>query len=149
MASTISAARAALHALLAANIYPGAAPQVTFGPPDAYEQSEVVALLGVDAPDEEPAVIGGTRPREERFVVVVAVKAHDPSGTAATVDARGWALMDEIREVVYANQTLSGALTAAGWARIASQTSGGARPAEGGGWVYFGETRVACRARIT
>lgn len=150
MASTISAARAALHALLAANTYPGAVPQVTFGRPDVYEEPEVIALLGVEAPDEEPAVIGGPKPREERFTIVVAVKAHDPAGTAATVDARGWALMDEVREVVYANQTLSGALSAPGWARIGSQTSEeGAQPAEGGGWVLFGKVRVACRARLT
>lgn len=149
MASTISAARAALHALLAANTYPGAVPQVTFGPPDAYEEPEIIALLGVDAPDEEPAVIGGPKPREERFVIIVGVKAHDPAGTAATVDARGWALMDEVREVVYANQTLSGTLTAPGWARIESQTSVGAQPAEGGGWILLGKVRVACRARLT
>lgn len=150
MASTISAARAALHALLVANTYPGTKPQVTFGPPDAYEDHEVVALLGVEAPDEEPAVIGGPKPREERFVIVVGIKAHDPAGTAGTVDARGWVLMDEVREVVYANQTLSGALSAPGWARVASQTSEhGAQPAEGGGWVFFGKVRVACRARLT
>lgn len=148
MASRISAARAALHAILAANTWPGAVPQVTFGRPDAYEEPEVVAMLGVETPDEEPAVIGGPKPREEQFVIIVAVKAHDPAGTAATVDGRGWALMDEIRELVYANETLSGALTAPGWARIASQTSEGAQPAEGGGWVFFGRTRVACRARI-
>lgn len=149
MASTISAARAALFALLTANTYPGAAPQVTFGPPDAYEEPEVVALLGVEAPDEEPAVIGGPKPREERFVIVVAVKAHDPAGTAQAVDLRGWALADEVREVVYANQTLSGALSAPGWARIESQTSDGAQPAEGGGFVCFVTVRVACRARLT
>lgn len=149
MASTISAARAALYALLAANTYPGAVPQVTFGLPAAYEEPEVVALLGVEAPEEAPAVIGGPKPREERFTLVVAVKAHDPAGTAGTVDARGWVLMDEVREVVYANQTLSGALTAPGWARIESQTSDGAQPAEGGGWVLFGQVRVACRARLT
>jgi hypothetical protein len=148
MASTISAARAGLHALLDAHTWPAPRPQVTFGSPDAYEESEVVAMLGVETPDEEPAVIGGNKPREEQFVIVVAVKAHDPAGTAATVDARGWALMDEVREVVYADQTLAGALTGASWARIASQTSVGAQPADGGGWVYFGQTRVACRARI-
>lgn len=150
MASTISAARAALYALLVANTYPGSRPQVNFGPPDVYEEHDVVALLGVEAPDEEPAVIGGPKPREERFTIVVAVKAHDPAGTAATVDARGWVLMDEVRDVVYANQTLSGALSAPGWVRVGSQTSeDGAQPAEGGGWVFFGKVRVACRARLT
>jgi hypothetical protein len=147
MASTISAARAALYALLAANTYPGAVPQVTFGPPDAYEEPEVIAMLGVESPDEEPAVIGGPRPREEQFVIVVGVKAHDPAGTATTVDARCWALADEVREVVYANQSLTNTLTT-GWARIASQTSDGAQPAEGGGWVAFCTVKVLCRARV-
>ena len=148
MASTISAARAALFALLDAHAYPGAAPQVTFGPPADYEQQEVVAMRGVESPDEEPAVIGGPRPRNEQFVIIVDVKAHDPAGTAASVDARGWALMDEVREVVYADADLSGSLGTAGWARIASQTSDGALSAEGGGWVFFGTVRILCQARI-
>lgn len=148
MASTVSAARAALHALLVAHSYPGAVPQVTFGPPDAYEEPEVVALLGVESPDEEPAVLGGPRPRDEFFVLIVGVKAHDPAGTATSVDARGWALADEVREVVYANQTLTSSLTAPGWARVESQTSDGAQPAEGGGWVCFVKVRIFCRSRI-
>lgn len=147
MASTISAARAALFALLDANTYPGARPQVNFGAPDAYEEAEVVAMLGVEAPDEEPAVIGGPKPRNEEFTIVVGVKAHDPAGTAATVDARGWVLADEVREIVYANQTLTSTLST-GWARIASQTSEGAQPAEGGGWVCFVQVRVLCRSRV-
>jgi hypothetical protein len=148
VASTISAARGALYDLLAAAAGLSGV-QVTFGMPSAYEEQEVVALMGVEAPDEEPAVIGGARPRDEVFTIVVAVKAHDPAAdTAQTVDARCWALADEVREVVYANQTLSGALSQPGWARIVSQTSAGAMPAEGGGWVAFAEIRVLSRARI-
>lgn len=148
MASTISAARAALFALLNANVYPGARPQVTFGPPDAYEEPEVVAMLGVEAADEDSAVFGDVTPRDEAFTIVVAVKAHDPAGTASSVDARCWALADEVREVVYANQTLTGSLTAPGWARITSQTSDGAQQAEGGGWIAFCQVRVLCRAGV-
>lgn len=148
MASTISAAHAALYALLAANTYPGAQPQVTYGPPDAYEEPEVVAMLGVEAPAEDPAVIGGARPRDEVFVIVIGVKAHDPAGTAQTVFTRCMALADEVREVVYANQTLTGSLTAPGWARIESQTTDFAQQADGGGWVAFARVRVLCRARI-
>lgn len=147
MASTISAARAALYALLVAE-EALAGVQVTFGPPDAYEEQEVVALLGVETPDEDPATIGGARPREETFVLVVAVKVHGPSDDALTVDARGWALLDIVRSTVYANQTLAGALSQPGWARVASQTSDAVVPVEDGGWVFFGEVRVLCRARV-
>lgn len=147
MASTISAARSALFTLLEANTWPGAAPQVTFGPPDAYEEPEVVALLGVVNPEEDIAVFGGPRPRDERFILVVATKAHDPAGTAAAVDARGWVLADEVRRIVYANQTLTDTLTS-GWARIQSQTSEGALPVEGGGWLCIVRVAVLCQARV-
>lgn len=149
MASTISAARAALHALLAANTYPGTQPQVTFGPPDAYEEPEVVAMLGVESADEDPAFFGEAGSRDEVFVIVVGVKAHDPAGTAASADARCWVLADEVREVVYANQTLTSTLSAPGYARISSQTGDGPVPAEGGGWVAFCAVRVLCKAGIT
>lgn len=149
MASTISAARSALYDLLAARSWTGGTPQVEFGAPGGYEEQEVVALLGVEAPDEEPGVIGGPKPRDETFILVVAVKAHDPAAsTGQTVDARCFSLMDQVRTVVYANPTLSASLGTPGWARIASQTTEGALRAEGGGWVMFGEVRVACRTRI-
>lgn len=148
MASSISAARVALYDLLAAaGGLTGV--QVAFGAPDAYEAQEVVALTGVESPDEEPAVIGGPRPRDESFVLLVAVKAHDPSATTGqSVDARCFALMDVVRSTVYANQTLTATLTSPGWARIQSQTTEGAQPAEGGGFVMFGQVAVLCRSRI-
>lgn len=149
MASTISAARAALYALLAANTYPGAQPQVTFGPPDAYEEPEVVALLGVESADEDPVFFGEAGSRDEAFTIVVAIKAHDAAASAQTVDARCWALADEVREVVYANQTLSGTLSGPGYARVSSQTGDGPIVAEGGGWVAFCAVRVLCKAGIT
>lgn len=149
MASTISAARSALYTLLAANTYPGAQPQITFGPPDAYEEQEVVALMGVEAADENLAVFGTTGSRDEVFTIVVAIKVHNPGGTAQVVDARCWELADEVREVVYANQTLSGSLTSPGTARVSSQTGEGAQPVEGSGWVAFCAVRVLCSAGIT
>lgn len=149
MASSISAARASLFSLLSARAWPAPAPQVTFGAPAAYEDQEVVALLGIEASDEENAVMGGARPRDEEFTIVVAVKVHDPAAdTAAAVDARGWVLADGVRDTVYTNLTLGSALTPSGWARVASQTSAGAQSAEGGGWVIFIEVRVLCRARV-
>lgn len=150
MASAISAARQALYTLLAANTYPGAVPQVTYGLPAAYEDQEVVALMGVEVATEELAFFGTTGSRDEAFTIVVAIKAFDPAAdTAQVVDARCWVLADEVREVVYANQTLSGSLTAPGSARVSSQTGDGAQPVEGGGWVAFCEVRVLCQAGVT
>jgi hypothetical protein len=148
MASTISAARAALYALLAANTYPGAAPQVTFGPPDAYEEPEVIAMLGVESPDEEAAALGAQR-REEIYGLVVGVKAHDPAGTAATVDARGFALADSVRAAVHATTTGRTLSSTVRTAEIARQTTDGVQPADGGGWVIFIRLLVECRQRIT
>jgi len=148
MASSISNARSSLYTLLAAHSFPGNPVQVTFGAPSAYEDQEVVALMGVEAGDEDDAVIGGARPRDEEFTIVIGVKVHGPTDDAATVDVRGWLLADEVREVVYANRSLGAALTPSGWARVSSQTSVGAQSAEGGGWVIFLEVRVLCRARV-
>ncbi len=148
MASTISAARAALFALLDANTYPGARPQVTFGPPDAYEEPEVVAMLGVESPDEEAAALGAQR-REEVYVLVVGVKAHDPAGTAAVVDARGFALADSVRATVHATTTGRTLSNTVRTAEVIRQTTVGAQPAEGSGWVIFLQLAIECRQRIT
>lgn len=149
MASTIAGARQALYDALAAHVFPGTAPQVEFGSPLAYEEQEVVALMGVEAPDEDEAVFGGPRPRDEQFTLVVTVKVHDPAAeSGSVVDARGFELADEVRDVVYADQSLSGALGTAGWARVESQTTEGAQPANGGGWFMFIDVRVRCRARV-
>ena len=149
MSSAISAARSSLYTLLAAHSFPGNPVQVTFGAPSAYEDQEVVALMGVEAGDEDDAVIGGARPRDEEFTLLVKVKVHDPAmASAGTVDARGWVLADEVREVVYADRTLAGALAPAGWALVSSQTSDGALSADGGGFVIFVDVRIRCKARV-
>ncbi len=148
MASTISAARAALFALLDANTYPGARPQITFGPPDAYEEPEVVAMLGVESPDEEAAALGAQR-REEVYVLIVGVKAHDPAGTAASVDARGFALADSVRSTIHATNTSRTLTNNVRSAEVIRQATDGVQPAEGGGWVIFLRLAVQCRQRIT
>lgn len=145
MASSISAARAALHDRLAASAGLVGV-QVVFGVPDAYEEQEVVAMLGVGPTDEDPATLG--RPTtDERFTIRVACKVHDPAAkTGAQVDARCFAIADVIREVVADNRTLGGVVVMAG---VSGQDSDGAVPAKGGGWVCFNTVSIACRARIT
>lgn len=149
MASSIAAARLALHTLLAAHTWPGATPQVTFGAPDAYEEQEVVALLGVQDPDEEFAALGAGR-KAESYVLEVAVKAHDPgAANAQTVDTRCFALAEAVRVVINANPNFAGAVpTTVLPAQVVSQTSVGAQPAEGGGWVCFCRILVRCQTRI-
>lgn len=149
MASSIAGARLALHALLDAHTWPGTKPQVTFGAPDAHEEQEVVALLGIQDPDEEFAALGAQR-RAESYVLEVGVKAHDPGATAQTVDTRGFALAEGVRVVVGANPTFAGAppITVLP-AEVISQTSDGAQAAEGGGFVIFLKLLVRCQTRIT
>ena len=149
MASTIAAARAALHALLAAAAWPAPTPQVTFGAPDAYEDQQVVSLLGVQDPSEEFAALGAQR-RAESYLLEVGVKAHDPGATAQVVDARAFAYADTVRGVVSANPTFAGAPPATVLpAEVISQTSDGAQAAEGGGWVCFIRLLVRCQTRIS
>jgi hypothetical protein len=149
MASSIASARLALHALLAAHTWPGNPPQVTFGAPDAYEEQEVVALLGLRDADEEFAALGAHR-RAESYILEVGVKAHDPgAANAEAVDGRCFALADEVRAVVNANPNFAGAspITVLP-AEVISQTSDGAQAAEGGGWVAFCVLAVRCQTRI-
>lgn len=146
MATTIKPARANLHAALAAHTpFTGDDVQVTFGLPADHEEQEVVALGGIEDPDEEDAALGAQR-KEEAYVLLVLIKAHDPTGDAVSVDGRGFDLADEVRAVVHADRTLGGAV------RDASATgtrTDGARAAEGGGWVIFLTVAITCRARIT
>ena len=148
MASTISASWTALYDLLvAAQATTLAGVQVTAGPPMEYEAQEVVALMGWGRPDEDAAIIGGNAPREERYQIEVAIKAHDPSGTALTVVARLLAIADAVRDVVKANKRLTGEVMCAVVAR-----EGKIVPAlnEDGtatqGWVSFDTMQVECWA---
>lgn len=144
MASSISAARTALHDILAS--HSGLAGiQVSFGPPDAYEQNEVVALLGIESAEEEDAAVGAQR-TEERYELVVRVKVYTPDGTAEEADVRGFLLADEVRAAVNQNHTLNSAVR---WATVRSQSSEGALPADPSGWVIFLDLRVRCSQRIT
>lgn len=149
MPSSIASARLALHALLVAHTWPGAKPQVTFGAPDAYEEQEVVALLGVQDPDEEFAALGAQR-KAESYDLEVGVKAHDPGAVnAQTVDTRAFALAEAVRVVVNTNPTFAGAppITVLP-AQVISQTSVGAQAAEGGGWICVIRLLVRCQTRV-
>ena len=149
MASTIAAARVSLYDLLAAATWPAPTPQVTFGAPDAYEDQQVVSLLGVQDPGEEFAALGAQR-RAESYLLEVGVKAHDPGATAQTVDTRAFAYADTVRGVVADNPTFAGPPPATVLpAEVISQTSDGAQAAEGGGWVCFIRLLVRCQTRIT
>ena len=128
---------------------------VKFGYPLGYEEQEVVALGGVEDTSEEPAALGGQR-HEETYTLLVEIKVYDPAGEADDVDQRGWALADEVREVVNtttdADRNLKGAVR---WARVGALVSQGAVPARlatdtlAAGWVIFITVRVVCAERIT
>ncbi len=152
MASSISAARAALFELLAASdLLVGV--QVTYGAPDAHEEPEVVALLGVRDPEEEPATLGAGR-KDETYQLEVGIKVHSRDGEAAEVDTRAYALADAVAEAVEGsgNYTLGGTVL---WAYVAGPLGIGAQrvasvppSSEGAGWVCFLTVLVTCRARI-
>lgn len=86
--------------------------QVTFGEP-ADEELEVISLLGVRDPNEEWGPLGTQRPTEETYQFEVGIKVDLPDRTPAEVDARGWALRDMVREVIYDDWTLGGTVRVA------------------------------------
>jgi hypothetical protein len=145
MASSISAARAALYDMLSASSLLNGV-QVTYGAPDAHEEPEVVALLGVRDPDEEPAALGYGR-KEETYQLEVGVKVHKRDGSAAEVDVRAYALADAVADAIEGggDYTLNGSVD---WAYVAGPLGVGAQAAEGGGWLCFLVVLVTCRARI-
>lgn len=145
MPSSISAARLALFDRL--SVAGGlAGVQITYGRPTDHEEPEVVALLGVRDPEEEPATLGAGR-KDETYQLEVGIKAHSRDGEAAEVDLRAYALADAVAEAVEGkgDYTLGGTVL---WAYAAGPTGVGAQAAEGGGWVCFLTVLVTCRARI-
>ncbi len=145
MGSSIGLARRNLHAALAARS--GLADvQVTYGPPVAYEEHDVVSLVGLLGPSEDDAALGDNE-RDESYRIQVLIKAHRPAGDALDVDARGFALAEEVRGTVAADRTLGGAVWHA--AVVSTTCDDGVQPADGGGFVIFLEAHVLCRARIT
>lgn len=150
MPSSISAARASVFAKLSAHATLGAAGvQVIYGVPDAYEEQEVVALLGTVDTDEEAATVGPGN-KDETYDIIVGVKVHKPAGTAAETDVRGYALADAVADAVegLSDYTLDGSVmwALAGGPRTPDRL--GTRPAQGGGFVLFLEVPIRCKARV-
>lgn len=151
MASTISAARSALYNLLAAASAAVGGPltgvQISWGDPSAYEEQEVVALLGVSSPDEVPASLGNLS-RDERYGIELRIKVYGPDDDAATVDGRAFFLADAVRSLVNSQPpTLSGTVT---FAQVASQRCdfGTQSVVDASGWICFIDMTVACTARV-
>lgn len=152
MGSSISTAQGVVFARLTASsglaaASPRPAVQVTYGPPDAHEDQEVVALFGVRNPEEEPVSLGAGG-KDETYQLEVKVKAHDPAGTAQEVNDRGWAIADVVVDEIEGSgdYTLDDTVM---WALCEPTTTEGVRPAQGGGWVIFLTVLITCRARIS
>lgn len=154
MASTISAARVALFNKLEQAAAGGGVlsdVQISWGDPLAYEEQEVVALLGISAPDEVPASLGNLS-RDESYGIEVRIKVYGPEDDAATVDGRAFAMADAVRSVVNVQPpTLSGTVR---FAQVTSQRcDAGVQPVlnESGsqtGWICFIDMTVGCSARV-
>lgn len=146
MPSSVGPARANLHAALASAV-PLAGVQVVFGAPDAYEEQQVVGVLGFGPVGDEPAAIG-QRQQEEQFRIDVGIKVHMPDAdTAAAVETRAMELYDGVRDAVFADITLDDAVTFCLPAGM--DESPGPQSAEGGGWIMFISAGVECVARIS
>lgn len=152
--STITAATADLFARLEAAAEPAGSlegVQVTFGPPAAHEEQEVIALMGIRDAGEEYAALGAQR-REETYDIELGVKVHDPTSdadNAAAAFARSRELVDAIEAIVHGSsegRTLGGSVRTA---HARTSRTDGIQPAEGGGWVVFWRVYVTCAARLT
>lgn len=154
MPTSIGTARANLYTLLNAHAWPTSAtwpdaPERSWGPPTTVTAQQIIAMRGVEGSDEDYGVIGGPKPRDEAYTIVLTLEVHGPEHDAPTVEARFWELAEEIREVVYANRTLSGALGSGLGARVVSKTADeAAYPTDRGGVAMFGTVRVLCQARV-
>lgn len=155
MGSTITAATADLFDRLAA-LAVDAGPlsgtptvQVTFGPPNAVEEQQVVSLMGVIDNSEDHAALGAQR-RDERYDIELGVKVHNPvEDSAEAVFARSRVLVDAIAAAVHgstAGRTLGGAVINA---QMTNSRTDGILPAEGGGWVVFWRVLISCHGRFT
>lgn len=157
MASSIGAAGLALATLLETATVDNTSPlyqiQVTFGPPDQYEEQEIVAIIGVTALTEISRVLGPQpNKRDEEYSLDVAIRCEKPAGTAKETWTRGWAMYQAVRAIILANQTLTGTVFTA--FPNPSETSGVVRPlAEDGtdrrlpGWVIRIDMGIVCRYR--
>lgn len=157
MSSTIAAARAALYQMMLDEPELSGV-QVTFGPPDAIEEDEVVALLRVLDPSEDEAQLGAGC-KDETYRIEVKVKVHRQAATAddaLEIDARGWYLAGIVRDLVHGrnnnnDHTLGGTVNLG--ASVESQTSDGVQRFVdlGGkdlGWAIFVSLMVRCKARV-
>jgi hypothetical protein len=119
--------------------------QVLFGPPEAYEEQEVVAVLGLGQDNEDTA---GLDLASEDYVINVRVKVDKPDASdAGEVSTRAWALVDGIRAAIEADELLGGAVMKA---KVTGAASAGPLPAldepngNQQGWAQYVDVRVTC-----
>lgn len=141
---TIADARGALFDMVSAIGWPTGRPDVqvfvTYGEPLDYKDQEVVALLGIDSIVEEPAEMSNHF-RWRRFSTTIGIKVYDPTGTAAEVEVRCFALAEMIQQAIWNDYTIADTV----WrAQVVPWDSTGAQAAEGGGWIIFTHLTVAC-----
>lgn len=153
MASSITAATTNLVALLEAATWPTPAPQIAFGIPNAFTESDIVLLLDIEEPDENAAALGAQARREETYVINVRIESFDPGAVEGrAVFLRAVAMRDVVRDVVRANSTLTGAVRECDV--VGGAVSGGDRRAvlaqrTDQGWEAIATARILCKARIT
>jgi hypothetical protein len=163
MPSSIPAARLNLFNLLDAAPALSAV-QVTFAAPEIVtEETEVLAILGVESIATEHAVLGVSQ-QDESYQILLRAKSHDRSCNGSpselqALDARIWSYYEAVRAAVNANPTLSGALSDVAPAFVATAEPGGGSDAsplpavteEGtaDGFVAFLDFRLLCRSRIS
>lgn len=161
MSTSIGRSRAALYALLQAAAADQANTlynvQICFGPPDVYEEQELVSILGIRT-SRELAVVLGPQPnvRDEQYDIEVAVKCHKPAGTAVEVETRCVAMYEAVRTIITGNTRLGLTNLQLVWAFPTGEDSDGPVPVRkqtadgrevGDGWVMRLDLRVQIKAR--
>lgn len=156
--STAPRARAALFDLLVADAPNSAVVEhnhlarrilVTFGVP-SHEQLEAIGLLGVRSVTEDVGAMGARR-REEEYDLDVVVKVHHPGAgddadSRKAFDARGFFLIEWVRETVHRHWTLSGTVRTA---FVSEWITDAVRPADKGpGLTMFALITVHCEASV-
>lgn len=161
MSTSIGRSRAALYTLLTAAAGNSSNPlynvQICFGPPDAYEEPELVAILGIRT-NIERSVVLGPQPnvRDEQYDIEVAIKCHKPAGTSIEVETRCVEMYEAVRALITGNNRLGLTNLQLVWAFPTGEDSDGPVPVRkqvsdgrevGDGWAMRFDLRVQCKAR--
>lgn len=118
--------------------------QVSYSAPANLDR-ESIYFYGVRFRHDLPVMRTGRKPRDEEFVLLVAIAASSPGNSSKEAEERAFVLLGELEDIVADDPTLGQTVE---WSKLTESDGGNPEP-DAEGWDGLIKVGVECKARLT